>query len=101
MILDTDTGKEVARVPVAGSCDDVYYDAEHKRIYAIGGEGFISVVQQNDPDHYTCPQISPLQWACAPEFSLERACTSACQPRDWRPRKSGIMECRNRVQKEF
>jgi len=53
MVLDTDTGKEVARVPVAGSCDDVYYDAERKRIYAIGGEGFISVVQQNDLDHYT------------------------------------------------
>ena len=53
MVLDTDTGKEVARVPVGGSCDDVYYDAERKRIYAIAGEGFISVVQQNDPDHYT------------------------------------------------
>jgi DNA-binding beta-propeller fold protein YncE len=53
MVLDTDTGKEVARVPVGGSCDDVYYDAERKRIYALGGEGFISVVQQIDPDHYT------------------------------------------------
>src|SRR5258708_1142919 len=53
MVLDTDTGKEVARVPVGGSCDDVYYDAERKRIYALGGEGFISVIQQNDPDHYT------------------------------------------------
>jgi hypothetical protein len=27
-------------------------DAERKRIYALGGEGFISVVQQNDPNHY-------------------------------------------------
>jgi DNA-binding beta-propeller fold protein YncE len=53
MVLDTDTGKEVARVPVGGACDDVYYDAERKRIYAIGGEGLISVVQQSDPDHYT------------------------------------------------
>jgi DNA-binding beta-propeller fold protein YncE len=53
MVLDTDTGKEVARVPVGGSCDDVYYDAERKRIYAPAGEGFISVVQQSDPDHYT------------------------------------------------
>jgi DNA-binding beta-propeller fold protein YncE len=52
MVLDIDTGKEVARVPVGGSCDDVYFDAERKRIYAIAGEGFISVVQQNDPDHY-------------------------------------------------
>ena len=53
IVLDTDTGKEVARVPVGGSCDDIYYDAERKRIYALGGEGFISVVQQNDPDHYS------------------------------------------------
>src|SRR6266567_4495079 len=52
IVLDTDTGKEVTRVPVGGSCDDVYFDAERKRIYALGGEGFISVVQQNDPDHY-------------------------------------------------
>lgn len=52
MVLDTDTGKEVARVPVAGSCDDVYFDTERKRIYVIGGEGFISAIQQNDPNHY-------------------------------------------------
>src|SRR5229473_1436979 len=52
MVLDTDTGREVARVSVGGSCDDVYYDAERKRIYALAGEGFISVIQQNDPDHY-------------------------------------------------
>jgi hypothetical protein len=53
MVLDTATGKEVARVLVGGSCDDAYYDAERKRIYGIAGEGFISVVLQNDPDHYT------------------------------------------------
>ncbi len=53
IVLDTDTGKEVARVPVGGSCDDVYFDAERKRIYSLGGEGFISAVQQNDPNHYT------------------------------------------------
>src|SRR5258706_4668031 len=53
MVLDTDSGKEVARVPVERSCDDVDYDAERKRIYTLAGEGFISVVQQNDPDHYT------------------------------------------------
>jgi len=52
VVLDTDTGKEVARVPVGGSCDDVYFDAERKRIYALAGEGFISVIQQNDPNHY-------------------------------------------------
>ena len=53
VVLNTDTGKEVARVPIGGSCDDVFFDAERKRIYALGGEGFISAIQQNDPDHYT------------------------------------------------
>ena len=28
-------------------------EAERKRIYAICGEGHISVIQQADPDHYT------------------------------------------------
>ena len=53
VVLDTGTGKEVARVPVSGSCDDVYFDAERRRIYALGGEGFISVIQQNDPNRYS------------------------------------------------
>ncbi len=59
IVLDTETGKEVARVPVGGSCDDVFYDADRKRIYAIGGEGFITVVQQNDPNHYTATANLP------------------------------------------
>jgi len=59
VVLDTDTGKEVARVPVAGSCDDVYFDSERKRIYALGGEGFISVVQQNNPNQYTLSSNIP------------------------------------------
>src|SRR5712664_3957477 len=52
IVLNTDTGKEVARVPVGGSADDVYFDAERKRIYVLGGEGFISAIQQTDPDHF-------------------------------------------------
>jgi hypothetical protein len=32
--------------------DDLYYDAARKRIYAVGGEGYISVFQQQDADHY-------------------------------------------------
>ncbi len=52
VVLDTDTGKQLATVPIGGSADDVYFDAERKRIYALGGEGYISAIQQNDPDHY-------------------------------------------------
>jgi DNA-binding beta-propeller fold protein YncE len=52
VVFDTTTGKEVARMRAAGECDDVYFDESRKRIYVIGAEGFISVIQQNDPDHY-------------------------------------------------
>jgi DNA-binding beta-propeller fold protein YncE len=52
VVLDTTTGKEVARLRAAGECDDVYFDDSRKRIYVIGAEGFITVFQQNDPDHY-------------------------------------------------
>ncbi len=51
-VLDTDTGKTVASMPVAGDTDDLYYDAALRRIYVIGGVGSISVFQQKDPDHY-------------------------------------------------
>jgi DNA-binding beta-propeller fold protein YncE len=52
VVLNTDTGKEVARVRVKAASDDAYFDAARKRIYVICGEGYISVIQQNDPDHY-------------------------------------------------
>jgi DNA-binding beta-propeller fold protein YncE len=52
VVLNTETGAEVSRLRAAGECDDVYFDASRKRVYVIGAEGFISVFQQNDPDHY-------------------------------------------------
>ncbi len=52
LAFDTTSGKEIARLPSTGSCDDVYYDARRKRVYVLGAEGFISVCQQNTPDQY-------------------------------------------------
>ena len=42
----------VQKLSAVGDCDDVFYDKAHKRIYARGGDGGISVYQQQDPDHY-------------------------------------------------
>ncbi len=56
VVFDTETGKEITRLRAAGECDDVFFDASRKRIYEIGGEGFISVFQQDDPDHYSLIQ---------------------------------------------
>jgi len=52
-VLDMDSGKSVASLPTAGDMDDMFYDSGRKRIYVAGGEGFLSVVQQVDADHYT------------------------------------------------
>lgn len=52
LVLDLDSGRMVANLPAVGDSDDVFYDAALKRIYATGGEGAISVFQQQDPDHY-------------------------------------------------
>jgi DNA-binding beta-propeller fold protein YncE len=52
VVLDSDSGAMVASIPCVNDSDDVYYDAARKRIYAPGGEGFISVIQQIDPNHY-------------------------------------------------
>ncbi len=52
VVLDTETVSMIASVACVGDSDDVYYDTGRKRIYAPGGEGFVSVIQQVDPDHY-------------------------------------------------
>jgi len=51
-VIDTTTGKVVASLPAVGDMDDLYYDDSRKRIYIPGGEGFISVYEQSDPEHY-------------------------------------------------
>lgn len=52
LVLDMDTGKEIASLPGAADTDDMWYDVTRKRIYVPSGEGFIFVYQQIDADHY-------------------------------------------------
>ncbi len=52
VVLDTDNGAMIASAPCVADSDDLYYDTGRKRIYALGGEGFVSVIQQVDADHY-------------------------------------------------
>lgn len=52
LVFDTDTGKEVAAVEIAGKTDDLFYDSSRGRIYVLTSQGFLEVIQQKDPDHY-------------------------------------------------
>jgi hypothetical protein len=52
LVFDTSSGKNVASPEVVADTDDLFYDAARGRVYVIGGEGFIDVLQQKDADHY-------------------------------------------------
>jgi len=59
-VLDSESGNQIAQLEGVAGIDDLWYDAEHKRIYASGGResdagtipGFVYVYQQKDADHY-------------------------------------------------
>jgi DNA-binding beta-propeller fold protein YncE len=51
-VFDTMSGRMVLALPCVQGSDDLFFDAARKRVYVTGGEGFISVYQQKDPDHY-------------------------------------------------
>jgi DNA-binding beta-propeller fold protein YncE len=53
LALDTESGAIKASVAIVGDTDDLFYDAENRRVYVIGGEGFVDVFDQNDANHYT------------------------------------------------
>lgn len=52
VVVDTDTGKPVAKVDINRDTDDLFYDPDRKHIYVSCGEGFVDVIQQLDSDHY-------------------------------------------------
>jgi len=51
-VFDTNSGRMVAAMPCVQNADDLFYDSARKRIYISGGEGYVSVFQQKDSDHY-------------------------------------------------
>ncbi len=52
VVLDSETGKEIASVAIPEGCDDLFYDAKHRRIYVSCSEGYLVTISQKDPDHY-------------------------------------------------
>jgi DNA-binding beta-propeller fold protein YncE len=56
VVLDTESGKQIAQLEGVNGIDDLWYDAERNRVYASGGRGaaagFVYVYQQKDADHY-------------------------------------------------
>jgi hypothetical protein len=45
-VVDVHTGKPVASVDIVGDTDDLFYDADRRRVYVIGGDGFVDVFER-------------------------------------------------------
>ncbi len=56
IVMDSQTGKEIANLPTVEGMDGVYFDPRFKRIYISGGRdfdvGYIFAYQQKDANHY-------------------------------------------------
>ena len=52
VVYDTATGKAEATAPIPGDTDDLFYDSARKRMYVIGGEGYVDVLQRNAGDAF-------------------------------------------------
>ncbi len=54
VVVNADSGKEVANLDVADYVDDLAYDAAHHRLYIPGGggNGAVTVVEQRGADNY-------------------------------------------------
>lgn len=52
VVFDTADGRSIAAMPTVGDCDDLFVDARRGRVYVIGGEGAVAVVEADGPDRY-------------------------------------------------
>jgi DNA-binding beta-propeller fold protein YncE len=52
VVLNADTGTTVASFKAPERTDQVTWDEGNRRVYVTGGEGYISVIEQDDADHY-------------------------------------------------
>jgi DNA-binding beta-propeller fold protein YncE len=68
LVYDTGSGKVVAKVPIGGDTDDLFYDAKRKQLYVICGEGRVDVLRQDDPDRYS--QIATVKTAARARTGL-------------------------------
>jgi DNA-binding beta-propeller fold protein YncE len=52
VVLDTESGKVIAKIDISSDSDDLFYDSKRHRIYAICGAGKIDIIEQADSNTY-------------------------------------------------
>ncbi|MGE5215113.1 MAG: YncE family protein [Nitrospirota bacterium] len=83
VVLNTDSGKVVAKLDIDGDADDVFYDSKRHRVYVICGAGKIDVIAQADSNTYTTStKIETATGARTGLFVAERDILFVAVPRD-------------------
>lgn len=52
VVLDADTGHQVASLPIGKYTDAAAFDPARKRVFSSNGEGTLSIYQEKDPDTF-------------------------------------------------
>jgi len=55
-ILDLNTGRSVATVPIGAFVDGAEFDADSQNAFSANGDGTLTVVHEADPEHFTVAQ---------------------------------------------
>src|SRR5689334_6226081 len=71
LVFNTDSGTIVQSLSTVGDCDDVFYDKKRNRIYVSGGEGAISVFEEDGEHYKEMARIATVKGARTSFFSPE------------------------------
>jgi YVTN family beta-propeller protein len=58
-ILDVNTGRSVATIPIGAFVDGAEFDAGSQNAFSANGDGTLTVVHEADPEHFTVAQTLP------------------------------------------
>ncbi|MCX6249676.1 MAG: YncE family protein [Bacteroidetes bacterium] len=59
VVMNATNGKVIQALPMGAGCDGLIFIPEDKNIITSNGEGTLTVIHQNDPDHYSVIQTLP------------------------------------------
>lgn len=68
LVIDTNSGQQIASFDIVGDTDDLFYDAARQRLYVTGGEGFVDVIQ--DQGHNRFARVAHVPTASGARTSL-------------------------------
>jgi DNA-binding beta-propeller fold protein YncE len=72
VVLDTESGKQLASVPIPHDVDDLYFDAKRKQVYASCGEGFVIVLRETGANRFEAQQkLATVKMARSSLFDAE------------------------------